>query len=85
MEQATRKITYGSISSMSGAQEIFSNAKTWGELKRSEAAISAAASGMSALIGGSNTKLTSESQPLPVDDFTLYFVLEKNNSGNGND
>lgn len=85
MDQATRKITYGSISSMSGAQEIFSNAKTWGELKRSENAISAAATGMSALIGGTNSKLTSDSQSLPTEDFTLYFVLEKNNSGNGND
>lgn len=79
---STRTITYGSISNTAGAQTAYSGAETWGELKSGETAIGLLATGMSALVGGTSEKLTSDSQKLPEGDFALYFVLEKNNSGN---
>lgn len=86
---ATRKIKYGSIAD-SGATggEIFSSATTFGELKEQEATIGVLSAGMSALAkpegGGANVKLTSDSQSLPEGGFTLWFVLDKNASGNDN-
>ncbi len=81
---STRQITYGSISDQAGAQTTYSAAETWGELKTQERSIGLLSTGMSALVGGTSEKLTSDSQRLPEGDFSLYFVLEKNNSGNEN-
>ena len=86
--QGTRSIKYGSISGGDGASgTIFSAAATYGELKNENQSIGALATGMSALIklpsGGNPVKVTSDSQSLPEGDFTLYFVMDKNNSGYG--
>lgn len=85
MSQATRKVTYGSVSGTAGSTgSVFSNAATWGQLKTEQASIGAQAAGMTSMIrlaNGSNVKLTSEDQSLPEGDFTIYFLLQKNDSG----
>lgn len=79
---ATRKISFGTVQNISGGGSVYSDATTWGELKQKEQAIANAAVGMTAIVGGSGgTKLTSDSQPLPTGDFQIFFVLEKNSSG----
>jgi len=88
MSQATRSITYGSTQGGENSSgQTFSAAATWGQLKEEEPKIGALAiSGMNALIkyAGQSINLTSDSQTLPAGDFTLYFVMSKNNSGRGN-
>lgn len=84
--QATRKITYGSVANTLGAQTIFSAATTWGELKNENADVGALGMNMKPWIKGDaqNTQgygLTSDSSPLPAGDFTLYFLVNKNDSG----
>lgn len=78
----TRKITYASTTSAAAdPKTVFSAAETWGDLKKEDADIGAKAHGMRACIREGNITLTSDSQKLPTGDFTLYFLVEKNNSG----
>lgn len=85
MSQATRKVTYGSVSGVAGSTgSLFSNASTWGQLKTEQAEIGAKSTGMTSMIrlaNGTNVKLSSEDQSLPEGDFTIYFLLQKNDSG----
>lgn len=79
----TRKINYGSISNNQNG-EVYSGAETWGELKSAEPVIGSLAVNMTAVVhtaSGTQIKVTSDSQRLPESDFTIYFILEKNNSG----
>ena len=76
-----RKIIYGSVSGLSGPQTIYSAARTWGELKEENQALNVAANGMTAIISGSSSKLSSNNDVLPEGEFSLYLVLDKNNSG----
>jgi len=84
----TRSITYASVSDMAGAQTIFSAAETWGQLKNENADIGAKAMKMKPWIKGENGAegygLTSEATKLPEGNFVLYFLVDKNDSGNYN-
>lgn len=78
----TRKITYASTSGgTGGGTTIFSAAETWGELKSENVDIDAKATGMKAFIREDKRELRSATDKLPDGDFTLYFLMEKNNSG----
>ena len=84
---ATRSIKYGSVSGGANSSgSVYSASETWGELKAEDSTIGALATGMGALVkrpDGTNIKLTDDNQQLPVGEFTIYFVTEKNNSGHG--
>lgn len=80
-----RKITYASMQGNEGSQSIFSSAAVWGALKLENADIGAKAVGMKAFIRETRTELTSDSQQLPEGEFSMYFIVEKNNSGNNED
>lgn len=81
---ATRKISYASTS-QAGVQHVFSGAETWGELKKENAGIEAASLNMKPWIKGEGPNagvgITSDTQKLPEDDFTMYFLISKNDSG----
>ena len=83
---ATRKITYASTASMTGASVVFSAASTWGELKKEQTDLDAKSLGMKAWVKGdtpnSGFALTNDNQSLPDGDFVLYFLVDKNDSGN---
>ena len=69
------------------AQVIYSNARTWGELKQENADIYALAQKKTAHIKGDSNNpagknLSGEYDPLPEGDFVLYFLITKNDSGN---
>ncbi len=79
-----RNIKFGSITDINAGGTTMSNASTLGELKKEVPAIDAMSIGMSALAktsNGGSVKLNGDSAILPTEDFTLYFVLDKNNSG----
>lgn len=83
--QATRKVTYGSVADTLGAKTVFSAASNWGELKNDDANIGALAMNMKPWIKGEGNNqgygLSSDTTQLPTGDFTLYFLVNKNDSG----
>jgi len=84
MSQETRKITYASTRKP-GANNVFSNASTWGELKNGQPELAAESMGMKVWIKGEGpnqgTNIVSDTQTLPSGDFQLYFLVDKNDSG----
>ena len=78
----TRTITYASVSFLGQPKTVFSAAETWGALKTEQADIAANAVGYKVFITAPRTELTNDSQGLPEGDFSMIFVLDKNNSGN---
>ena len=80
---ATRKITYASTNFLGEPKVIYSAAETWGELRTQETELSTASVGYKAFITDPRTELTNSSQILPAGDFSIVFLVEKNNSGNG--
>lgn len=79
---ATRKITYASVQFLGDPKVIFSAATTWGELKTQEPDIAANATGYKVFITDPRTELSNSAQVLPEGDFSIVFLLDKNNSGN---
>jgi len=77
---STRKIVWTSTAAP-GQNTVFSAATTWGQLKSEDAELGARSIGMKAFVKETSTSLTSDSQSLPEGDFTLYFLVEKNDSG----
>lgn len=78
---ATRKITYGSLTSKG---EIFSAAENWGALRTEKVEIDQLAAQMSCMCStsdGNRFKLTAADQKLPEGEFSLYFLIQKNDSG----
>ncbi len=76
-----RKIVYASMQANSGSTTIYSAAATWGELKAENDDIAAKASGMKAFIREGRIELNHDYTQLPAGDINLYFIVEKNNSG----
>jgi len=78
---AQRRVTYASVQdNIPGS--VITGVETWGQLKNEFPAIAAKASGMKVYIKESSADVTSDSTFLPTGDFTIYFLLEKNKSGN---
>lgn len=76
-----RRVKYVSVQDNLPAS-VVTAAETWGQLKEEVPTIGLKASGMKVHIKETNTEVTSDSQYLPVGDFSLYFLIEKNKSGN---
>jgi len=82
----TRQITYASLSDMAGGKVVYSDAKTWGELKGSEPDIFLKSQKMKPWVKGADETghgraLQSDDALLPEGNFTLTFILDKNDSG----
>lgn len=77
-----RRVTYVSVSNNAPAS-VVTGAETWGALKSEFPEIGALAQGKKAYIRETGVDVTYETQQLPTADFTLYFLIEKNKSGNG--
>lgn len=81
----TRKVVYGSVGNEEGAKTIFSSASTLGELKAQEPDVDLKSQGMKAWIkdasGGKGYGLEGDNAKLPDGDFTLFFLINKNDSG----
>jgi hypothetical protein len=82
MSQATRKITYASVNFLGDPKVTYSSATTWGELKTQEQDLAANSVGYKVFITEPKTELTNNNQALPEGDFSIVFLLDKNNSGN---
>lgn len=80
----TRKITYASVQSTTGATTIFSAATTWSQLKSEVPDIEAKSLNMKPWVKGTDEQegysLLNNPQ-LPESDFTIYFLVNKNDSG----
>lgn len=82
----TRQITYASVSDTAGGQVVFSDAETWGSLKASENDILMKSNKMKAWVKAENGvgpgySLQSDEAKLPDGNFTLTFIVDKNDSG----
>ncbi len=82
---ATRAIKFATTDGQP-AQTIYSNVRTWGELKRESAEIFALAQKKTACIKGDanneSKNIAGDYEVLPEGDFVLYFLITKNDSGN---
>ena len=85
---ATRKITYSSVANPAGASTIYSSAETKGELFTEHSELELLSKGMKAWVRNSSDPsdkgygLQHDGQKLPEGDFVLYFLVDKNDSGN---
>lgn len=80
----TRKIVYASTAKHGYSNTVYSNAETWGQLKREVPELESFALGMTTWIKTDKTEgsaFSSDHQALPPEDLTIYFLLEKNKSG----
>lgn len=85
--QSTRKVVYATVSNLNGAVTAFSNASTKGELFKEIPDLEVLSKGMKPWIKGATANdkgygLTSDDTKLPEGDFVLYFLVDKNDSGN---
>ena len=87
--QGTRKFTYASVSDPGNVQGDYTDATTWGELKSKFSGLAALAADpkkkgwvKSNAPGDQGYHLASDGTALPSSDFTIYFLVSKNDSGN---
>jgi hypothetical protein len=87
MSQATRRITYASVSNVSGAQTVYSSATTKGELFNEFPDIAILSKGMKPWVKDAANAvdkgygLSHDDMALPTGDVQLYFLVDKNDSG----
>lgn len=85
--QSTRKITYASVSNLSGGNTVFTSAETRDQLYAEFTEIEMLAKGMKPWIKKANDPsdkgyaLSSGHTTLPEGDAILYFLVDKNDSG----
>lgn len=84
---ATRKITWASVANLNGGETLFSSASTRDELYTEFPQLEMASKGMKAWVkDATNTQdrgygLENGNSRLPEGDVTLYFLVDKNDSG----
>ena len=86
MSQSTRKITYATVSNSAGGNTVFSNAETRDQLYKEFPEIELLSKNMKPWIKGETPSdkgygLTTGDTRLPEGDFVLYFLVDKNDSG----
>lgn len=81
----TRKVTYASVSNLSGGNVAFTAAETRDQLYADVPEIEMLSKGMKPWIKGETANsgygLPSGDSKLPEGDFVLYFLVDKNDSG----